>query len=717
MIDHALGELADFCGIEPGYHDIWGVWREAGPDTVRALLAAMGVALDQPGGAGHALEERILSEWSRAIPDTVVLRRSALAQGLTLKLPAKIGATVIDWRIAEEDGTTRAGSANVHELRVAEERQVDGTRRRAVRLPLPSIPSGYHRIEIAGDGRRLGQATLIVAPERCFLPEAASRGARFWGVVLQLYGLRSERNWGIGDFGDLAEAGAQWAGLGAAFVGVNPLHALYLSIPDHASPYSPSSRLFLNPLYLNVEAIEEYAGCAAARELVASRSFEATTTGLRSSDIVDYDRVAAAKTPVLELLYEHFRQNDGATRDDGRGRGFENFCSEGGEALRRFAVYETLHEHFRRQDVNVGSWQQWPEGYRDPASAEVDRFAREHAGRAGFFLYLQWQSASQLAAAHAASRHGGIGLYLDLAVSVDRGGADAWSRQDLYALGTSIGAPPDDFNADGQDWGLPPCNPQAMKRTGYAMFIQTLRANMASAGALRIDHVMGLARLFWIPGQGGAGQGGAAQGAYVRYPLQDLLAIIALESERHACMVIGEDLGTVPVQLRHALREWGVLSYRLLMFERDASGHFSSRPDFPALSMVAFSTHDLPTFAGYWRAQDDAMRAALVDALRMSGALPSGSDARADLPPDALARLCHAVHLYLAKSAALMLAVQLDDVAGAGEQANVPGTPDAAPNWRRKSPRSLEEMRCDPRLARLCGELGEARGCNSPRPA
>ncbi len=714
MIDPALSELADYCGIEPGYHDIWGVWREAGPDTVRELLAAMGVALDRPGGAQQVLEERIRDEWSKAIPDTVVLRRSALAQGLTLTLPAKVGATTIGWRIAGEDGSRQEGSANVRELPVAEERQVGGTRRRAVRVPLPSIPTGYHHIEVAGDGRPLGQATLIVAPERCFLPETASRGARFWGVVLQLYGLRSERNWGIGDFGDLAEAGAQWAGLGAAFVGVNPLHALYLSIPDHASPYSPSSRLFLNPLYLNVEAMDDYADCAAARELVASQSFEATTTGLRSTSMVDYDRVAAAKTPVLELLYEHFRQNDGAARDDGRGRGrgFESFCREGGEALRRFAVYETLHEHFRQLDINVGSWQQWPQAYRDPASAEVERFAGEHAHRVGYFLYLQWQSAAQLAAAHAASRHGGIGLYLDLAVSVDRGGADAWSRQDLYALGTSIGAPPDDFNANGQDWGLPPCIPEALKRTGYAMFIQTLRANMASAGALRIDHVMGLARLFWIPGRRGAGEG-----AYVRYPLEDLLAIIALESERHACMVIGEDLGTVPVQLRHALREWGVLSYRLLMFERDAAGRFSSRPDFPALSMVAFSTHDLPTFAGYWRAQDDDVRAALVDALRTSGALPAGSDARADLPPQALARLCHAVHLHLAKSAALMLAVQLDDVSGAGEQANAPGTPDAAPNWRRKSPRSLEDLRSDPRLAQLCLELGEARGRNSSGPA
>jgi (1->4)-alpha-D-glucan 1-alpha-D-glucosylmutase len=328
----------------------------------------------------------------------------------------------------------------------------------------------------------------------------------------------------------------------------------------------------------------------------------------------------------------------------------------------------------------------------------------------GFFLYLQWQAAAQLAGVNDRCNdlRLGIGLYLDLAVSIDRGGADAWASQDLYALDASIGAPPDDFNLKGQDWGLPPCNPQALGRTAFASFIETLRANMAKAGAIRIDHVMGLARLFWLPLRGGA-----AQGAYVRYPLADLLAIVALESERNRCMVIGEDLGTVPVQLRCALREWGVLSYRLMMFERDAGRSFQPPQDYPVQSMVAFSTHDLPTFVGYWRSQDQATRAALLAALRNRSLLPEGVNDSPDLSPAALGQLSHAVHLYIAASPALVLAVQADDFAGAPEQANVPGTGDEPPNWRRKLPATLEAMRVDARLQRLGDELRAARAIAS----
>jgi len=423
--------------------------------------------------------------------------------------------------------------------------------------------------------------------------------------------------------------------------------------------------------------------------------------------MVDYPRVAAAKKRVLGMLHDHFMRG-GADSD--RRAAYDDFCRRGGEALRRFALYEALHEHFHGLDPGVGSWMQWPQAYHDPGSAEVAQFAHDHPDRVGFFLYLQWQAGVQLAAMNVRclERRLGIGLYLDLAVSIDRGGADAWANQDLYALGASVGAPPDDFNLDGQDWGLPPSNPETLYRTGYAAFIETLRANMALAGALRIDHVMGLARLFWLPLRGGA-----AQGAYVRYPLADLLAIVALESERNHCMVIGEDLGTVPVQLRCALREWGVLSYRLLMFERDSARRFQPPQDYPAQSMVAFSTHDLPTFVGYWRDQDADTRRALVAALRAASLLPEGVDDRADLPTEALARLSHAVHLYIARSPARVLAVQIDDFAGALEQANVPGTGDAPPNWRRKLPVTLEAMRSDGRLKRLGDELCAARAAGA----
>ncbi len=701
MIDPALAELADWHGIERGYYDIWGVWREASADTVRALLAAMGVAASGPREVNAALDTSVREPGEFALPPTVVLRCSALAQGVTVRLPGSLAGASLDWRITEEGGRAIEGRARIGDLRVTVQCAIGGARRRAVLLPLPSVPGGYHRLEIFDGPRPLAASSLIVAPERCYLPGAAASGIRLWGASVQLYGLRSGRNWGIGDFGDLAEAVAQWASRGAAFVGVNPLHALFASHPDHASPYSPSSRLFLNPIYLDVEAVEEFAECATAKRLTRSKSFRRRLDRLRMAGMVDYPGVAAAKHQVLELLYTQFRESNP------RHAVFAEFCRRGGEALRRHALYETLNEHFLRIDASAGSWLQWPEPYRDPASAEVAQFALDNVQRTGYFLYLQWQAALQLAAAETACRKSGlaIGLYLDLAVSVDRGGADAWAHQDLFALGVSIGAPPDDFTPEGQDWGLPPFNPAALQRTGYAFFIETLLANMAAAGALRIDHVMGLARLFWLPLHGGA-----AQGAYVRYPLDDLLAIIALESQRNRCMVIGEDLGTVPVQLRHALREWGVLSYRLMMFERDSAGRFQPPSDYPAQSLVAFSTHDLPTFIGYWQAQDAPVRQALLSALRESGLLPEDASDRAGLSPETLARLSHAVHLHLARSPALVLSVQIEDCTGASGQANLPGTPDQAPNWRRKLPATLEEMHGDARLKGLGDELSAARG-------
>jgi (1->4)-alpha-D-glucan 1-alpha-D-glucosylmutase len=701
MLDPALAELAEHYGIEPGYHDIWGVWHEVSAETVRELLSAMGVhgARDVDRAMQAAKSER----WSRILPEAVVVRRSALAEGIMLRISGSPRGR-LDWRIVEERGRVREGSSAIGELRRMEEEEVEGIPRHGALLPLPPVPVGYHRLELAlGSRRPRTAATLIVAPERCFLPETIARGERVWGLVLQLYGLRSARNWGIGDFGDLAETVGQWAGHGAAFVGVNPLHALYPANPAHASPYSPSSRRFLNPLYLEVEAIEEFAECAAAQDLVRSPGFAAQLERLRGQVMVDYPGVAAAKTQVLALLHAHFSRSRAGSR---RRAAFEAFCRDGGEALRRFAVYEALYEHFHSLDAATGSWMQWPQAYRDPQSAEVAQFARDKKHRVEFFLYLQWQAAAQLAAAGDRCRQArqDIGLYLDLAVSIDRGGADAWADQALYALGASVGAPPDEFNRAGQDWGLPPCNPQALQRTGYAAFVDLLRANMAAAGALRIDHVMGLARLFWLPLRGGA-----TRGAYVRYPLADLLAIIALESERNRCMVIGEDLGTVPVQLRCALRQWGVLSYRLLMFERDPAHRFQPPAEYPVQSMVAFSTHDLPTFAGYWRAQAPATRQALLAALGDAALLPEGATDAGDLPAESLARLSHAVHLYLARSPALALALQLDDLAGAAEQANVPGTPDEAPNWRRKLPATLESMRTDVRLQQLGDELGAAR--------
>jgi (1->4)-alpha-D-glucan 1-alpha-D-glucosylmutase len=550
----------------------------------------------------------------------------------------------------------------------------------------------------APPGRAQGAPPSAAAPARCHLPDALAAGRRLWGVAVQLYGVRSGRNWGIGDFGDLARLAEDWAARGAALVGLNPVHALFPHDPEHASPYSPSSRERLNVLYLDVEAIEDFGESERARAHVHAPPFQARLAGLRDAPLVDYAGVARAKFEALELLYAHFRERHLA-RGTARAREFRGFQSAGGDALRRHALCEALLAHFPRADpAGAWGWPAWPEAFRDPGSEACARFCAGNLARVEFFEYLQWQAEAQLARAAARARAAGLalGLYLDLALSVERAGSDCWAERACYATGVRIGAPPDDFNANGQDWGLPPLRPDRLRERGYAPFARALRGVMRHSGAIRIDHVMGLMRLFWIPGNGGA-----RDGAYVRYPLDELLALVALESERHRCLVVGEDLGTVPDEVRAAAARAGLLSTRLFYFERAADGEFRRPAEYPRDALVAVATHDLPTLAGWWaRRPEDRER--LLRALERERLRPEGCDPGADSIHPAAAR---AVHAYLARTPARLMMVQLEDALGLTEQANVPGTVREHPNWRRKLPATLEEMTNDPRLRALAETL------------
>ena len=398
-----------------------------------------------------------------------------------------------------------------------------------MRLPA-GLPLGYHRLELSGGGAT-AEISLVVAPASCHLGDGLQTGARSWGLTAQLYGLRSARDWGIGDFSDLADLCREAGKLGAAAVGINPLHALFAAEPRHFSPYSPSSRVWLDYLYIDVTAVPGFAENLAVQNLASADAVGA----VRGAGLVDYTGVAAVKRPVLEALYRRFRARE---RGDGSalGAAFRAFQHEGGKALAAFATFEALHEHF----IKAGgpfSWHAWPATLRDPNSAAVAKFARTHAGRIGFFQFLQWLADRQLRAAAEAGRASGlgIGLYRDLAVGVDPSGAEAWSDRELVVPGAAIGAPPDMLNRVGQNWGLAPINPLGLRRQGFAPLIAALRANMRHAGVLRVDHVMSLQRLYWIP-SGLA----ATAGAYVSYPLHDLLRLVALESRRQRCAVIGE---------------------------------------------------------------------------------------------------------------------------------------------------------------------------------
>ncbi|HXU42035.1 MAG TPA: malto-oligosyltrehalose synthase [Burkholderiales bacterium] len=490
----------------------------------------------------------------------------------------------------------------------------------------------------------------IPKASRCYQPGHLEQGGRAWGFALQLYGLRSARNWGIGDFGDLRSVVGLAAKLGAGVIGLNPLHAASLS------PYSPSSRYALNPLYIALD-----------------------TPGpqrLRDTSLVDYPAVRKAKYAAFESLFKR-----------------SSFSKPATKALRDFSVFEALREELG------DDWRRWPDEYLSPSSPAVKRFAAKRARRVGFHAWLQALAREQLDAVQARALKLGmpVGLYVDLALGADRGGAEVWSDPDAYAMTVSTGAPPDEFNPRGQDWGLPPYSPRALRARRFRPFAELLRANMPRGGALRIDHVMALMRLYWIPLGSKADRGG-----YVRYPLRELVAVLAEESRRNRCMVIGEDLGTVPPEVREVLSAAGVLSYRPLLFERQPPAGF------PRDALVCVSTHDLPTWRGYWACHDLKLRERLgltVDAkgeTRQRKADQKGLAAL--LAREGFDTSARSAHAFIARTPAKLVVVQPEDVFEALEQANLPGTVDQHPNWRRKLPVPIEKWGSDARVVAL-GEL------------
>lgn len=729
QVDEALRRLCARYGIATEYHDVWGARHSVPPAALLALLRDAGVEL--PASADgpwrqytEADAEAARAVWRRALPPVQVIPVGAASFGIALRLPAQTAHVL--WRLVDESGASHEGAVQAATLHAAEHADVDGVPHVLYHLEIPlALPLGYHLLSIAG---LPGETLVACAPAHCHRPAVLDEGGRLWGLTLQLYGLRSQRNWGIGDFTDLATFVAQAAREGASVIGLNPLHALFAHNPAHASPYSPSSRANLNVLYIDVEAVPDFLDCAPARARVGSPDFLARLAALRDAPLVDHVGVAAVKHEVLELLYQRFQRR---AQDDAEVRALAQFRLRGGEAARQHALFEALQEHFHQLDPRVWGWPAWPPAYQDPASPQVAAFATRHAERVGYFEYLQWQTARQLEAVGARCGALGmpIGLYLDLAVSVDRGGSDTWRHQACFALGARVGAPPDAFNPNGQDWGLPPLRPDRLRDSRYAVFIEALRANMRGAGAIRIDHVMMLMRLFWIPAEGTG-----RDGSYVHYPYEELLSILALESERHRCLVIGEDLGTVPDAMREAMRRFGVLSYRLLYFEREADGGFRAPADYPREAVVAVSTHDLATLAGWWSAHDLRARFALglfpdaevfeqqvLERAQEKLRLLRTVQQHVALSPDSLAAAAGgaldaeavaAVHSFLAAAPSGIMMVQLEDALGEIEQANLPGTIDQHPNWRRKYGRGVEEMGKGAIVRRLSAALARSR----PRP-
>jgi 4-alpha-glucanotransferase len=516
--------------------------------------------------------------------------------------------------------------------------------------------------------------------------------SRAWLLCVQLYGVRSHRNWGHGDFTDLGAVIDLAASVGAGGVGLNPLHALFDDRPEQASPYAPNSRLFLNPLYIDIEAIPEFPGIAAA-------GLTETVRRLRATELVDYAGVAAAKIAGLCLAYERFR----TAPEPERLRDFDAFRHEQGTPLAQFASFEVLRRRFPQ------AWWDWPEPWRRPDEATLACLRQSDGAAIGFYEFVQWIAERQLAACQAKARAHGmpVGLYLDIAVGVDAGGADAWSAQSAILRSLSAGAPPDHFNPAGQNWGIAAFHPGGLIADEFAAFRRTLAAAMRHAGAIRIDHVLGLNRLFLIPH--GAP---ASDGAYFRFPLDAMLTVVAEESIARRCIVIGEDLGTIPPDLRGKLAGRGIWSYRVLMFERAADGGFVGTDQYPAMALATFTTHDLPTFAGWIGGHDITVRRDLgigseSEAERQNARARLGATlahAGFNLEQDGFA----AVAGFLAATPSRLVAIGIEDVLGVVDQPNLPATVDEHPNWRQKLPVALEDWHAQPVLRVVAQALKRA---------
>lgn len=528
-------------------------------------------------------------------------------------------------------------------------------------------------------------------------PGFLAAGGRAWGISIQLYTLRSRGNWGIGDFGDLADLARSAAGAGADFIGLNPLHALFAADPGHCSPYSASSRHCLNVLYIAVERVADFAHCPEAQAAVEAPAFRKALQRLRRIRLVDYVAVAGCKLPVLRLLYQRFRREEWLAGTP-RGREFAHFIALRSETVGAHALFEAIDAELRRSHRSLGGWLTWPDEYLDPDAPGVQAFAAEHETEIGFHAWLQWIAEGQLAEAQRVAREHGmrIGLYGDYAVGVNPGGSETWANRSVYCLGASFGAPPDALALKGQDWGLPPPDPRRLAQLHGAPFRALMRDNMRHFGALRLDHVMALYRLWWVP----RGRS-AAEGGYVHYPVQMLFDIVAEESGRSGCMVIGEDLGTVPAEVRGLMEQSGIHGYLVLYFERDAGGAFRLPRQWRRDALASVTTHDLPTLRAWWEATDIDLRARLgmyppdlaiarlkaersTDRERLIDAL-AGAGTRPRWPVDAFEPdFAAAIHAFLASSASALVAIQAEDLLGMEDPVNIPGTWAEYANWRRK---------------------------------
>ncbi len=706
--DEALDRAAETWGIQPDYWDIWGKRHITPPETKRAILHSLGVPTETKEQIDEALAARSRDEWSRLVAPCLVIGLEQRPLQFIANLPADLATLDARVTLKLENASPSTYTVNLRDLPTTESLDFNGSPHVRKLVPLPAdLPLGYHDLEIFVGGV-CASMRLIVAPNCAYRPT----GLRSAGIALALYGVRSDRNWGCGDFRDL-QAVLDWVAdvIGASFVALNPLHAIHNRRPYNTSPYLPNSIYYQNLLYLDIESIPDFAACSRAQRLWAAPEIQQEIAALRASEFVEYERVQALKMRFLKPLFATFLREIRA--GSARAREFQAYIDREGDLLQRFATYSALDEWIHSRNPDIWLWTDWPERLRDPNSPETEAFRKKHWRLVLFYQYVQWQIGIQLSTAqqHARDKGLSIGLYHDLALATDRFGSDLWAHRSFFAAGCRVGSPPDDFSPQGQDWAFPPPNAARHRESGYQLFVESIRKNCRYGGALRIDHVMRFFRLYWIPD--GAD---AAHGAYVRDHWNDLIRIVALESVRHKVVVIGEDLGTVEPEVRETLARFGILSYRLLYFEKDGSGNFRKLADYAPQALVSSTTHDLPTLAGFWIHRDiderrragvisdeagyqaqlaarEAEKQKMLDALLAEeGLLPPWFPRLARDVPELTGELHNAVIGFLASTPSMLLLVNQEDLTKETAQQNLPGTTWQYPNWSRKMHFRIDEL-------------------------
>ncbi|WP_395674236.1 4-alpha-glucanotransferase [Inquilinus sp.] len=653
LADDALRDRARRAGIAPEWTDVTGQTRAVARETLERLLALIGADGE-----------------SAAVPPLVT---GVTGQSIPLPPAAGTGAAALVFDSGERiDITVYPGD--------------DG------RCWVPPIDRpGYHRLRL-----RDREITLAVAPPRCFGLDEVAHGGRMWGLAAQIYGLRRPGDGGIGDSRGIAALARAAGRAGADALALSPTHALFTAEPERFGPYSPSSRLFLNPLLADPATLFGPGRVAAA---IRAAGVAEAMRRCETPALVDWPEAARAKLALFRALFDGFDAETGGLAQD-----FEDFVQSGGALLQDHARFEALQAARLAADPADRDWRRWPTALHDPAGAAVAAFAAAHEGEIRFHLFLQWLTDRAFAAAQAEARSAGlrIGLIADLAVGMDATGSHAWSRPSDVLGGASIGSPPDAFNADGQNWTLAAISPRAMVETGFAPFLDTLRATLRHAGGIRIDHVMGLARLWLVP-DGMA----PTEGAYLAYPAEDLLRLVALESHRHRAVVIGEDLGTLPWGFAGRLADHAVAGMRVLLFEREDDG-FKPAELWDAGAVAMSSTHDLPPVAGWWRGTDIEARAELGQyadggaaemAQRESDRSQMWQAVGAGPVPEDTGPVVDAALRFVARGPSRLALIPLEDALGLEQQPNLPGTIDEYPNWRRRLDRPAGEALTEPAVA------------------